>query len=163
MEEAQIGQGFKLSRARIRRFKANCFPEPMSGCVLWTGRTFERFGLEYGRLGQELAHRFAYRLFKGEIPRGFEPDHLCRTTLCVNEHHLEAVTHQENVLRGNSPFARKARQTHCKRGHPLSGDNLRADIKNGRGCNTCQNTHGRGYYVRGPRGKYKPRKESIDA
>jgi hypothetical protein len=34
------------------------------------------------------------------------------------------VTRQENVLRGIAPPARQAQQTHCRRGHPLSGPNL---------------------------------------
>jgi hypothetical protein len=37
---------------------------------------------------------------------------------------LEPATIKENTLRGFGRTANQARQTHCKNGHPLSGDNL---------------------------------------
>jgi hypothetical protein len=51
---------------------------------------------------------------------------------------MEPVTRAVNVLRGDSPNAVNARKTHCKRGHPLFGDNLytRKD-KPGRQCKQC--------------------------
>jgi hypothetical protein len=71
-----------------------------------------------------LAHRIVYMLLVGPIPFGYALDHLCRVRRCVNPAHLEPVTIAENVLRGEGTAARHARQTHCLRGHPLSGDNL---------------------------------------
>lgn len=71
------------------------------------------------------AHRLAYRLANGEIADDLVIDHLCRNPACVNPAHLEAVTNVENVLRGDSPPARNRRKTHCKRGHELSGGNVR--------------------------------------
>src|SRR5437773_10375437 len=71
-----------------------------------------------------LAHRFAWILMIGEIPDGLTLDHLCRRTMCVNPAHLEPVTHRVNVLRGIGRTAINARKTHCKWGHPLSGENL---------------------------------------
>ena len=71
-----------------------------------------------------LAHRFAYELLKGSIPRGLTIDHLCKNRLCVNPSHMEIVTLKVNILRGNSPWAINARKTHCLRGHPLIEGNL---------------------------------------
>lgn len=96
------------------------------------------------------AHRYSYELLVGPIPEGLEIDHLCRVRHCVNPDHLEAVTHLENVRRGvyaEMPVLTRinAEKTHCKRGHPLSGDNLivRENARSGkirRQCRTCSGT-----------------------
>lgn len=49
----------------------------------------------------------------------------------------EPVTEKENLLRGVSPMAEQARQTHCKRGHPLSGENLKIRTDGSRQCKQC--------------------------
>jgi hypothetical protein len=45
----------------------------------------------------------------------------------------------------------QARKTLCKRGHPLSGDNLITTKVGWRQCRTCQNAQRRAAYVRRPR------------
>jgi hypothetical protein len=94
-------------------------------------------------------HRFSYMVFVGAIPDGLEIDHLCRVHECCNPEHLEPVTCQVNVLRGESFAAREAALTHCKNGHPLSGDNLyaRPDGK-ARECRACRIEARRGLYAR---------------
>lgn len=88
-----------------------------------------------------LAHRFAYEFFIGPIPDGLVLDHLCRNRTCVNPHHLEPVTGVENVMRGEGFAARNAAQTHCHKGHPFAGDNLRVRKDGSRRCVACQRTH----------------------
>lgn len=98
-------------------------------CWLWTGAKRSR---GYGNVGRKAggrqrnagAHRVAYEAIVGPVPEGLVLDHLCRNTLCVRPDHLEPVTTRENLLRGVSPSAERARQTHCREGHPLSGANL---------------------------------------
>lgn len=72
-----------------------------TGCWLWTGSTGPS---NYGSLGHAGtywgAHRFSYEAAWGDIPEGLVIDHLCRVPWCVNPAHLEAVTQQENTLRG---------------------------------------------------------------
>lgn len=65
-----------------------------------------------------LAHRLALLVFRGEFDPRCDVDHLCRNSVCVNPDHLEAVSHRENVQRGES-FGR-VRDT-CRNGHPYVG------------------------------------------
>lgn len=95
------------------------------GCWEWLGpRGRGGYGC-YTQLGESYAHRVAYRLAVGPVPKGLEIDHLCRNRGCVNPAHLEPVTHRANILR--SPIALpaiRARLTHCPKGHPYAGANL---------------------------------------
>lgn len=84
------------------------------------------------------AHRVAYEIVKGPIPKGLQIDHLCRVPACINPNHLEAVTAQVNTLRGVSPAAQQARQTHCKRGHELNAVNMVRYGDGHRRCKTCE-------------------------
>ena len=90
-------------------------------CWLWQGETGDGYGriAENGR--KRLAHHVSLALAGRTIPDGLEIDHLCRVRSCVRPDHLEAVTHRENNLRGDN---RKRSQTHCLRGHSLSGANV---------------------------------------
>jgi hypothetical protein len=107
-------------------------------CWIWVGCRHEKgYGL-VGIGGRDMrAHRVSYEHFIGPIPDGLQIDHLCCNPPCVNPAHLEAVTSRENTLRGNGPTAQNARKTHCKYGHPLSGQNLGRD-RDWRRCLTCQ-------------------------
>lgn len=78
-------------------------------CWEWTGAKT----LGYGRFNIEgrayFAHRLAYEYLIGSIPPKLHLDHLCRNKACVNPHHLEPVSHAENMHRTQSP--------RCRRGH----------------------------------------------
>lgn len=120
-------------------------PTPETGCWLWTGVIN---GSGYGRVGVGgvllMAHRVFWERANGSIPDGMLLDHLCRVRSCCNPDHLRLVTPKVNVTENSeSVVASQARQTHCKRGHPLSGDNLRI-VKNrssrSRVCRTCRRT-----------------------
>lgn len=71
-------------------------------CSVWDGRR------------PEGAHRLAYEVFVGPIPKGYDIDHTCERRWCVNPAHLRPQTTQEN---------RGRQVTHCKRGHEFTPEN----------------------------------------
>lgn len=113
-----------------------------SGCWIWKG-TMGHGGYGIFRMGGQgasylRAHRVVYEEVAGPIPDGLVLDHLCRVRHCVNPGHLEPVTQEENVLRSpESPSAVNSRKTHCKHGHPYSGDNLYVTPRGERQCRIC--------------------------
>lgn len=119
-----------------------------NGCWLWPTR-LDRDG--YGSIRVDgrhrSAHRVSYETFIGPIPDGLVIDHLCRRRNCVNPSHLEAVSQRENVLRGSSLFAQRAKATHCKRGHPFDEANTYR-WGSFRACRMCRDAHAQRYRLR---------------
>jgi len=91
----------------------------------------------------KLAHRIAYEILIGEIPKGLQLDHLCRNKRCYNPAHLEVVSNRENVVRGTAGDIQKSR-THCPQGHEYKGYNLIL-YHNRRYCRTCTNERTKKY------------------
>ena len=76
--------------------------EKTETCWLWKGgKSGPGYGVIWadGRLAP--AHRVSLILAGSPPPAELEVDHLCRVPLCVRPDHLEAVTHAENLRRGN--------------------------------------------------------------
>ncbi|OHX39237.1 hypothetical protein BBV17_03685 [Cytobacillus oceanisediminis] len=105
---------------------------------MWTAAKQGNYGVFWYKGKNVGAHRFAYELIQGEIPKDYVIDHLCNNPECVNPEHLEATTQQKNVLR--SPIngaAINAKKTHCNRGHEFSKENTYL-YKNMRHCKECK-------------------------
>lgn len=68
-------------------------------CWLWTA-AMAGDGNAYGvfRMGGRnvLAHRVSYAWAHGDIPDGYEVDHMCFNKACVNPAHLRLLNHIEN-------------------------------------------------------------------
>ena len=134
-----------LTEAEYRDFSTRVAAR--ADCVIWTGAVQSSgYGsVADGRGGSKLAHRAAYEAAVGAIPEGMTIDHLCRTKLCVNPAHLEAVPLAENIRRAH------AARTHCANGHPLTGVNV-AINQRARGaqreCRTCRVETQRRYRAR---------------
>lgn len=123
-----------------QEFWASARRDDEGECLIWF-RTKTSAGYGNVRFGGKThtAHRLAYELTNGPVPKGMELDHLCRNRLCIDPTHLEPVTRRENILRGEGPTARHARQTHCSRGHEFTPENTyRRPGHNIRTCRTCQ-------------------------
>lgn len=109
-----------------------------SQCYNWT--SFVRrdgYGVIWIKNKNIPVHRFFYELLVDTIPKGFVLDHLCRNRKCVNPDHMEVVTDKINILRGVGITAINSKKTHCIRGHPFSGDNLKLFPNGWRGCKIC--------------------------
>jgi hypothetical protein len=71
-------------------------------CWLWTdapnGSGYGSFKFS-GAANPVGAHVAAVLLDGGEVPSGYEPDHLCYVRICVRRSHLDVVTAAENKRR----------------------------------------------------------------
>ena len=104
------------------------------------------------------AHRYALEQKLGRALReGYETCHHCDVRNCVEPEHLYEGTHVQNVREAH----RKGRKivnrnwvehnltkTHCPKGHPYSGDNLR-HYRGQRVCKECDRLRARERYLRG--------------
>ena len=149
----------------LAQFGTKFAVDEKTGCWLWVGaRTPRRSGLWYGVFNHVYAHRIAYELHKGPIPKGLVIDHWCSIGLCVNPSHLQAVTQAENchwtAMRGRSGPRRQP--THCPHGHPYAGDNLYLHKGVHRMCRTCVRENTRRWRVKQPvlpkKGNFNARK-----
>lgn len=138
-----IGLDIFMSKKKKRKYFVGSLADRLlehsynapNGCRLWFLPNANGYGVVWigEKKKQDLAHRVSYKLFKGEIPDGCEVDHTCHNPeeckggpscihrACINPDHLEAVTHEENSLRGRIYNRYK---THCPAGHPYEGKNL---------------------------------------
>lgn len=99
-----------MARVEIVDAPDDLAPE-LGPCRLWTGPTSGNGrGGDYGRMnldGQTVAvHIVSWTNENGFVPGRKQLDHLCRRRRCVNDQHLELVTHKQNQKRRDA--ARRA-------------------------------------------------------
>jgi hypothetical protein len=149
-----------------QRFMDRVSPEPTSGCWLWTGVVNPQTG--YGQFGRcTTAHRLSYQFHVGRIPQGLVIDHLCRVRTCVNPQHMEVVTQQENIRRGDAPRRRREQALAaiaCAAGHTWTPESTGIQTAVGGGsvwrfcriCNRLAQRRRRALAKTGPRPSDQP-------
>lgn len=107
-------------------------------CWRWTGAKsrngYGRFYDESGRVVQ--AHRWAYGYVVAPVPDELVVDHLCRNPGCVRPSHLDPVSQASNATRGLD--VGRPRVETCRKGHPLTDDNVDVRPDGGRRCSQCR-------------------------
>ena len=79
-------------------------------------------------------HREMYLAYVGDIPDGLVIDHLCRNRSCINPDHLDAVTNEENIRRGDRP---SYYTDTCNQGHVLAEVGFYLLKGNRKKCKAC--------------------------
>lgn len=127
-------------------------PDLQTGCWVWQGAPNPKgYGVLWVNRRNQMAHRVVYEFYKGMIPSGMQLDHLCRNRICANPWHLDPVTSQVNLLRGETIAALRAGQTACIWGHPFDVENTYPCAVRGhtyRACRRCKTVKARIYNAR---------------
>ena len=112
-----------------------------TGCWVYLGQPASRYSeimVATKRIG---THRWAYQTFHGNIPKGFEVDHICRTPKCWNPDHLQILLCLDNA-RQNKVAEANALKTHCVHNHEFTAENIYW-YAGARHCRTCRRLNNR--------------------
>ena len=109
-----------------QRLVANSVLDIVTGCWDWIAARDKRASTPYGKISvrdengehkKRQAHIVSYETFIGPVPEGYEIDHTCKNTFCINPGHLEAVPPTINKERRTKIY-----RTHTKKTTTVSYD-----------------------------------------
>jgi len=118
-----------------------------NGCWIWQGATSNGYAQVWTDGSSQRCYRVSYICYKGPVKPGLYVLHKCDVKRCINPEHLYEGTAQQNradlFARGDPEKVYNQNSynkslTKCKRGHPLSGDNVYLNPSSGsRQCKAC--------------------------
>lgn len=114
-------------------------------CWEWSGnRSSKGYGILQIDSKRKRATHVAWSLYRGEIPQGMWLLHRCDCPSCVNPNHLFIGNNDDNVrdrVAKGRTINQNMLKTHCKNGHPFTGQNLFLTSRRGgkfdRNCRIC--------------------------
>jgi hypothetical protein len=121
-----------------------------SGCWEWQGY---RDDWNYGTVRfdgkMQRVHRVVAHLCLGlDLSSGLRALHHCDNPPCFNPDHLFIGTDADNAHDRDAKGRQwQMKKTHCKQGHPLSGDNLLL-VSGKRQCRMCNALRSASYWIR---------------
>lgn len=100
---------------RIKRLVkvVQCSEYVNTPCWLWQGnlnsKGYPRLNVRVnGKHVTLYVHRLSYELWKEAISEGYEVDHVCFTTMCINPDHLRLLENVDNSRRRRSNAKRRS-------------------------------------------------------
>lgn len=130
-------------KINLFRFENNIALNSTTGCLEWK-LYLDKDGYGSFRVGTKKfkSHRLAYLIKHGEIDDSLVIDHKCRNRSCCNPEHLRLVPKGVNTIENSlAASAKNTVKTHCKNGHPLTGDNLKVYLNKGKYARQCVTCH----------------------
>lgn len=129
----------QYNRQWIARVKARCVHDD-NGCWRWPGsKAINGYGQTAYRGNVTRVHRMMYQLVHGvRLQAEQYVCHSCDVRDCCNPDHLWVGSASDNMMDASRKGRHhEVRRNHCKRGHPLFGDNLYIGTAGARQCLTC--------------------------
>jgi hypothetical protein len=86
------------------KHSAIIFETTPTGCMVPTNKKLNADGYYRRRWADntmEMFHRFIWRARKGEIPEGYEINHLCSNRACQNVDHMECIPGKDHAIKTN--------------------------------------------------------------
>lgn len=112
----------KPQKGNLMRGKPLVLKRTDDGCIVPTSHKLNKDGYfryrdsknsKKGRKPLIMYHRLVWREVYGEIPKGYEIDHICKNRACCNIDHLQMLKREEHLKKDNH-LRYKARKDKAK-------------------------------------------------